>query len=43
MFELVSLDVTAGEEVAYAHAPLRCGIHQELAENPRAACDARAA
>jgi uncharacterized protein (TIGR02246 family) len=33
-FEIVSLDVTAGDEVAYAHALLRCGMPQELADNP---------
>ncbi|MEU7584021.1 SgcJ/EcaC family oxidoreductase [Streptomyces sp. NPDC041068] len=33
-FEIVSLDVTAGEDVAYAHALLRCGTPQELAERP---------
>jgi uncharacterized protein (TIGR02246 family) len=33
-FEIVSLDITAGEDVAYAHALLRCGMPQELAENP---------
>ncbi|MGH2838358.1 MAG: YybH family protein [Thermoleophilaceae bacterium] len=33
-FEIVSLEVTAGEEVAYAHALLRCGTQQELADNP---------
>jgi ketosteroid isomerase-like protein len=33
-FEIVALDVTAGDEVAYAHALLRCGTEQELAENP---------
>lgn len=33
-FEIVSLDVTAGEDVAYAHALLRCGTQQELAERP---------
>ena len=33
-FEIVSLDVTAGEDVAYAHALLRCGTPQELVENP---------
>ncbi len=33
-FEIVSLDVTAGEEVAYAHALLRCGTPKELEENP---------
>ena len=33
-FEIVSLDVTAGEDVAFAHALLRCGTPQELADNP---------
>jgi uncharacterized protein (TIGR02246 family) len=33
-FEIVSLDVTAGDEVAYAHALLRCGTPQELDDNP---------
>ena len=33
-FEIVELDVTAGDDVAYAHALLRCGTPQELAENP---------
>ena len=33
-FEIVSLDVTAGNEVAYAYALLRCGSQQELADNP---------
>jgi uncharacterized protein (TIGR02246 family) len=33
-FELVSLDVTAGEDVAFAHALLRCGTERELHENP---------
>jgi uncharacterized protein (TIGR02246 family) len=33
-FEIVSLDVTAGDEVAYAYALLRCGTRQELADNP---------
>jgi uncharacterized protein (TIGR02246 family) len=33
-FEIVSLDVTAGEDVAYAHALLRCGTPQDLAEHP---------
>ncbi|MGX1884832.1 YybH family protein [Streptomyces sp. NPDC055287] len=33
-FEIVSLDVTIGEEVAYAHALLRCGTEQELADQP---------
>jgi uncharacterized protein (TIGR02246 family) len=33
-FEIVSLDVVAGDGVAYAHALLRCGMPQELAEQP---------
>jgi uncharacterized protein (TIGR02246 family) len=33
-FDIVSLDVTAGDDVAYAHALLRCGTQQELAANP---------
>jgi uncharacterized protein (TIGR02246 family) len=33
-FEIVSLEVTAGAEVAYAHALLRCGTQRELAANP---------
>lgn len=33
-FEIVSLDVTAGDDVAYAHALLRCGTPQELAAHP---------
>ncbi|WP_409467609.1 YybH family protein [Streptomyces sp. HC307] len=33
-FEIESLDVTAGTDVAYAHALLRCGTPQELAERP---------
>jgi uncharacterized protein (TIGR02246 family) len=33
-FEIVALDVTAGDGVAYAHALLRCGTQQELADNP---------
>jgi len=33
-FEIVSLEVTAGDEVAYAYALLRCGTQQELADNP---------
>ncbi|GAA2435067.1 hypothetical protein GCM10010191_57110 [Actinomadura vinacea] len=33
-FEIVSLDVTAGNDVAYAHALLRCGTQKELADNP---------
>ncbi|MDT0378987.1 nuclear transport factor 2 family protein [Streptomyces sp. DSM 42041] len=34
-FEITDLDVTAGEDVAWAHALLRCGMPEELAENPR--------
>jgi uncharacterized protein (TIGR02246 family) len=33
-FEIVSLEVTAGADVAYAHALLRCGMPGELAANP---------
>jgi uncharacterized protein (TIGR02246 family) len=33
-FEIASLEVTAGDEVAYAHALLRCGTPRELADNP---------
>ena len=33
-FEIVDLDITAGGDVAYAHALLRCGLPHELAENP---------
>jgi uncharacterized protein (TIGR02246 family) len=33
-FEIVSLDVTAGADVAYAHALLRCGTADELREDP---------
>jgi uncharacterized protein (TIGR02246 family) len=33
-FEIVSLDVTADRDVAYAYALLRCGTQQELAEQP---------
>jgi uncharacterized protein (TIGR02246 family) len=33
-FELVELDITAGEDVAYAHALLRCGMPDELSERP---------
>ena len=33
-FEIVSLDVTAGDGVAYAYALLRCGTPQELADHP---------
>ena len=30
VFDLVELDVTAGADVAYAHALLRCGVPDEL-------------
>jgi uncharacterized protein (TIGR02246 family) len=33
-FEIVSLDITSGDDVAYAHALLRCGMPRELEENP---------
>jgi uncharacterized protein (TIGR02246 family) len=35
-FEVVSLEVTAGVDVAYAYALLRCGMPDELAERPDA-------
>jgi uncharacterized protein (TIGR02246 family) len=34
LFEIVSLDITAADDVAYAHALLRCGTRQELTANP---------
>ena len=34
MFEIVRLDVTAGEDVAFAHALLRCGTPDELESEP---------
>jgi ketosteroid isomerase-like protein len=33
-FDIVSLEVTAGEDVAFAHALLRCGTQQEHEANP---------
>lgn len=33
-FELLELDVIAGEEVAFAHGLLRCGGEKEFAQNP---------
>jgi len=33
-FELVSLDITAGEDVAFAYALLRCGTAEELERDP---------
>ena len=34
VFEIVSLDVTAGDDVAFAHALLRCGTPEELEQDP---------
>jgi uncharacterized protein (TIGR02246 family) len=34
-FEIVSLEIASGDDVAYAHALLRCGMPEELAENPQ--------
>jgi ketosteroid isomerase-like protein len=34
LFEIISLEISAGEDVAYAFALLRCGKPEELAENP---------
>jgi uncharacterized protein (TIGR02246 family) len=33
-FDIDSLDITAGTDVAYAHALLRCGTPEELAAHP---------
>ncbi|MFC4014846.1 nuclear transport factor 2 family protein [Nonomuraea purpurea] len=33
VFEIESLDVTAGEDVAFAHALLRCGMPEDVARN----------
>ena len=33
-FEITELDITAGEEVAFAQALLRCGMPAELEEDP---------
>ena len=33
-FEIVSLEVTAGADVAFAHALLRCGTDEELRKDP---------
>jgi uncharacterized protein (TIGR02246 family) len=33
-FEIVALDVTAGDDVAFAHALLRCGTQEELEKDP---------
>jgi ketosteroid isomerase-like protein len=34
VFEIVSLDVTAGDDVAFATALLRCGTEEELSKDP---------
>jgi uncharacterized protein (TIGR02246 family) len=34
VFEIVDLDVTAGDDVAFARALLRCGTPTELAKDP---------
>ena len=34
VFEIVSLEVTAGDDVAFAHGLLRCGTSEELERNP---------
>jgi ketosteroid isomerase-like protein len=34
LFEIVSLEVTAGTDVAFAHALLRCGMPDDLAARP---------
>jgi uncharacterized protein (TIGR02246 family) len=34
VFEIISLDITAGEDVGYAWALLRCGTPEELASDP---------
>ena len=34
IFEIVSLDVTASEDVAFAYALLRCGTPEEFAQRP---------
>jgi uncharacterized protein (TIGR02246 family) len=33
-FEIVSLDVTEGDDVAFAHALLRCGTREEMELDP---------
>ncbi len=34
VFEIVSLEITAGDDVAFAHALLRCGMDEELKRDP---------
>lgn len=38
VFDIVSLDVTAGDEVAYAHALLHCGTRTTWPRSRRTAC-----
>jgi uncharacterized protein (TIGR02246 family) len=33
-FEIVALEITAGDDVAFAHALLRCGTQEELDRDP---------
>jgi ketosteroid isomerase-like protein len=33
-FEIESLDITAGDTVAFAYALLRCGTQEQFADNP---------
>jgi uncharacterized protein (TIGR02246 family) len=33
-FEIISIEVSAGDDVAFAHALLRCGTQEELQEDP---------
>ena len=33
-FDIVDLEVTAGDDVAFAHALLRCGTDEELRDDP---------
>ena len=35
LFEIVSLELVAGSDVAYAFAPLRCGTPEELQKDPQ--------
>ena len=34
MFEIVTLEITAGTDVAFAHALLRCATPEGLAQDP---------
>ena len=42
-FEIVELEVTAGEDVAFAWALLRCNTEEGLAATPPSACGSRSA